>query len=113
MWFSSCRKTEPGTMYVVRLENIGEQDSLNAWCPFQYFGSMAGVRGFNDPNVQVNADGKPVWYQSVFLRSISLFDLWQGMGILIVTEKVRRFEPVQQDRLPAPLLSQLSGWQLV
>ncbi|KAL1856193.1 hypothetical protein Plec18170_004062 [Paecilomyces lecythidis] len=30
-----------------------------------YFGTMAGVRGFNDPNVQVNPDGKPVWYQQV------------------------------------------------
>ncbi|KKK21924.1 hypothetical protein P175DRAFT_0127130 [Aspergillus ochraceoroseus IBT 24754] len=30
-----------------------------------YFGTMAGVRGFNDPNVQVNSDGKPVWYQTV------------------------------------------------
>ncbi|KAJ9307133.1 hypothetical protein DTO217A2_3371 [Paecilomyces variotii] len=30
-----------------------------------YFGTMAGIRGFNDPNVQVNADGKPVWYQQV------------------------------------------------
>lgn len=28
-----------------------------------YFGTMAGVRGFSDPNVQVNADGKSVWYQ--------------------------------------------------
>lgn len=26
---------------------------------------MAGVRGFNDPNVQVNPDGLPVWYQLV------------------------------------------------
>lgn len=26
---------------------------------------MAGVRGFNDPNVQINPDGLPVWYQSV------------------------------------------------
>lgn len=30
-----------------------------------YFGTMAGVRGFNDPNVQVNPDGRSVWYQSV------------------------------------------------
>ncbi|KAL2803429.1 phosphoesterase family-domain-containing protein [Aspergillus granulosus] len=30
-----------------------------------YFGTMAGVRGFNDPNVQVNSDGLPVWYQTV------------------------------------------------
>ncbi|KAL1961731.1 hypothetical protein VTN77DRAFT_1093 [Rasamsonia byssochlamydoides] len=30
-----------------------------------YFGTMAGVRGFNDPNVQVNPDGLPVWYQQV------------------------------------------------
>ncbi|KAK4574546.1 hypothetical protein LTR86_001387 [Recurvomyces mirabilis] len=29
-----------------------------------YFGTMAGVRGFKDPNVQVN-NGKPVWYQTV------------------------------------------------
>lgn len=26
---------------------------------------MAGVRGFSDPNVQVNSDGKPVWQQAV------------------------------------------------
>lgn len=31
-----------------------------------YFGSMAGVRGFSDPNVQVNPNSKPsVWYQEV------------------------------------------------
>ncbi|KAG2418380.1 hypothetical protein HFD88_001481 [Aspergillus terreus] len=30
-----------------------------------YFGTMAGVRGFNDPNVQVNSNGTPVWYQTV------------------------------------------------
>lgn len=30
-----------------------------------YFGTMAGVRGFNDPNVQVNKDGSPVWFQQV------------------------------------------------
>ncbi len=29
-----------------------------------YFGTMAGVRGFSDPNVQKNS-GKPVWYQDV------------------------------------------------
>ncbi|KAJ3071176.1 hypothetical protein HDU98_005693, partial [Podochytrium sp. JEL0797] len=29
-----------------------------------YFGTMAGVRGFSDPNVQVNS-GSPVWQQSV------------------------------------------------
>ncbi|KAF2804329.1 non-hemolytic phospholipase C precursor [Mytilinidion resinicola] len=29
-----------------------------------YFGSMAGIRGYSDPNVQVNA-GRPVWYQDV------------------------------------------------
>lgn len=29
----------------------------------QYFGTMAGVRGFNDPNVQVNPDGNSVWHQ--------------------------------------------------
>ncbi|OOQ87754.1 non-hemolytic phospholipase C precursor [Penicillium brasilianum] len=30
-----------------------------------YFGTMAGVRGFNDPNVQVNSDGQSVWNQVV------------------------------------------------
>lgn len=29
-----------------------------------YFGTMAGVRGFSDPNVQLN-DGVPVWQQEV------------------------------------------------
>lgn len=33
-----------------------------------YFGTMAGVRGFNDPNVQVNSNGRSVWYQSVILQ---------------------------------------------
>ncbi|KAJ5351714.1 hypothetical protein N7452_000688 [Penicillium brevicompactum] len=32
-----------------------------------YFGTMAGVRGFNDPNVQVNPDGNSVWHQVVEL----------------------------------------------
>jgi phospholipase C len=27
-----------------------------------YFGTMAGVRGFKDPNVQIN-NGQSVWYQ--------------------------------------------------
>ncbi|ETI23478.1 hypothetical protein G647_05280 [Cladophialophora carrionii CBS 160.54] len=30
-----------------------------------YFGTMAGVRGFSDPNVQVNPNGKSVWYQKL------------------------------------------------
>ncbi|KAH8648435.1 putative hemolytic phospholipase C precursor [Xylariales sp. PMI_506] len=30
-----------------------------------YFGTMAGVRGFADPNVQINPDGRSVWYQNV------------------------------------------------
>jgi phospholipase C len=29
-----------------------------------YFGTMAGVRGFSDPNVQIT-NGRPVWYQDV------------------------------------------------
>lgn len=29
----------------------------------QYFGTMAGVRGFGDPNVQVNDDGYSVFEQ--------------------------------------------------
>lgn len=30
-----------------------------------YFGTMAGARGFQDPNVQINPDGRAVWHQSV------------------------------------------------
>ncbi|TVY16834.1 Phospholipase C 3 [Lachnellula arida] len=30
-----------------------------------YFGTMAGVRGFSDPNIQVNADGKNTFQQKV------------------------------------------------
>ncbi|KAF5390851.1 hypothetical protein D9757_004453 [Collybiopsis confluens] len=30
-----------------------------------YFGTMAGIRGFKDPNVQVNADGRSVFFQQV------------------------------------------------
>ncbi|KAJ5991937.1 phosphoesterase family-domain-containing protein [Penicillium sp. IBT 35674x] len=30
-----------------------------------YFGTMPGVRGFNDPNVQINSDGQSVWHQQV------------------------------------------------
>ncbi|TVY15315.1 Non-hemolytic phospholipase C [Lachnellula arida] len=30
-----------------------------------YFGTLAGVREFADPNVQINPNGKSVWYQNV------------------------------------------------
>ncbi|THU89209.1 putative phospholipase C [Dendrothele bispora CBS 962.96] len=30
-----------------------------------YFGTLAGVRGFKDPNVQINADGRSVFFQQV------------------------------------------------
>ncbi|GJJ13152.1 hypothetical protein Clacol_007403 [Clathrus columnatus] len=30
-----------------------------------YFGTMAGVRGFGDPNVAITREGKPSWYQKV------------------------------------------------
>ncbi|KAF9061722.1 phosphoesterase family-domain-containing protein [Rhodocollybia butyracea] len=30
-----------------------------------YFGTMAGVRGFKDPNVQINSDGRSVFFQQV------------------------------------------------
>ncbi|KAF8510409.1 extracellular phospholipase C [Hysterangium stoloniferum] len=30
-----------------------------------YFGTMAGVRGFADPNVHIQSNGLPVWYQKV------------------------------------------------
>ncbi|KAL4400562.1 phospholipase C [Malassezia pachydermatis] len=30
-----------------------------------YFGTMAGVRGFSDPNVQIKDDGKSIFYQHV------------------------------------------------
>lgn len=29
-----------------------------------YYGTMAGVRGYKDPNVLKRKDGKPIWYQS-------------------------------------------------
>ncbi|RDL29995.1 uncharacterized protein BP5553_10622 [Venustampulla echinocandica] len=46
-------------------ENLIFFDSLVQNRAFDhYFGTMAGVRGFSDPNVQVN-DGKPVWQQAV------------------------------------------------
>lgn len=31
----------------------------------QYFGTMAGVRGFGDPNVQINPDGRSTFEQYV------------------------------------------------
>ncbi len=31
-----------------------------------YFGTMAGVQGFSDPNVQVNADGLTTFQQCVY-----------------------------------------------
>lgn len=39
-----------------------------------YFGSMAGVRNFKDPNVQVN-DGTPNWYQGIGNLSTKATDL--------------------------------------
>jgi len=30
-----------------------------------YFGSMAGVRGFADPNIHIAQNGKPIWFQPV------------------------------------------------
>ncbi|OAX81171.1 hypothetical protein ACJ72_04490 [Emergomyces africanus] len=30
-----------------------------------YFGTMAGARGYNDPNVQINPNGRPLWYQPI------------------------------------------------
>jgi phospholipase C len=30
-----------------------------------YFGTMSGVRGFSDPNVEVTDGKKPVWYQEI------------------------------------------------
>ncbi|KIJ38386.1 hypothetical protein M422DRAFT_781472 [Sphaerobolus stellatus SS14] len=30
-----------------------------------YFGSMAGVRGFADPNVHIAQNGRPIWFQPV------------------------------------------------
>lgn len=39
-----------------------------------YFGTMAGIRGFADPNVQVN-DGTPVFYQNTGNLSTKTTDL--------------------------------------
>ena len=38
-----------------------------------YFGTLAGVRGFSDPNVQVN-DGRSVWYQDVEANVTNIAD---------------------------------------
>jgi phospholipase C len=42
--------------------SIPHQQEYMFWL-LQYFGTMAGVRGFADPNVAINPDGKSVWYQ--------------------------------------------------
>jgi phospholipase C len=34
---------------------------------------MAGVRGFADPNVQINPDGRSVWYQYARLATNPIF----------------------------------------
>ncbi|KAH8816010.1 non-hemolytic phospholipase C precursor [Xylogone sp. PMI_703] len=39
-----------------------------------YFGTMAGVRGFSDPNAQINPDGKSVFYQEVIPEMSPLTD---------------------------------------
>lgn len=42
---------------------------------------MAGVRGFNDPNVQVNKDGSPVWFQLVANKPFSVeLVAWNSNG---------------------------------
>ncbi|CAI7587477.1 hypothetical protein N7533_005992 [Penicillium manginii] len=47
-----------------------------------YYGTMAGVRGFADPNVQINPDGQSVWNQTVDPsmsdRSSGLFPFYLG-----------------------------------
>ena len=48
----------PGEIFCLR-----QQNSSSIFWPLQYFGTMSGVRGFADPNVAINPDGKSVWYQ--------------------------------------------------
>lgn len=41
----------------------------------KYFGTMAGVRGFGDPNVLITSEGKPSWYQYVNPIKLNLANL--------------------------------------
>lgn len=53
---------------------------------------MAGVRGFNDPNVQVNKDGSPVWLQLVANQPFSVeLVAWNsnGTGLALVDRSTK------------------------
>ncbi|KAJ4418534.1 hypothetical protein N0V82_005514 [Gnomoniopsis sp. IMI 355080] len=39
-----------------------------------YLGTLKGVRGFSDPNVQINPNGKPVWYHNEWLPTQIAFN---------------------------------------
>lgn len=41
-----------------------------------YFGTMAGVRGFKDPNVLQGSSGKPIWYQPTNKTSTGFLLPW-------------------------------------
>jgi hypothetical protein len=68
---------------------------------------MAGVRGFSDPNVQVNPDGLPVWYQSVYHKGYK-----DGGDGLLIPIKTSRLRHVQQDHDPLAMVSGISGRRL-
>jgi len=53
-----------------------------------YFGSLRGVRGFNDPRPQLQPNGKPVWYQPV--ASVKT-DRYQDRGLHPDAEHVLPF----------------------
>lgn len=53
---------------------------------------MAGVRGFNDPNVQVNADGLDVYHQYVLLAHCKTFETDLPIGLL-TPQCLRRQRP--------------------
>ncbi|EPE37041.1 non-hemolytic phospholipase C precursor, putative [Glarea lozoyensis ATCC 20868] len=88
---------------------LGLPDSL-------YFGTMAGVRGFADPNVQINPDGRTTFQQLVTdpgdinprrLQSLNLFErLWQLVLFLLGL-----FIPKERSLLNADV-TQLTPWHI-
>jgi phospholipase C len=65
MWCCSCKVCLTfGLVSLISLETIAHNCTENRAFD-HYFGTMAGVRGFSDPNVQTDSNGVPVWKQPV------------------------------------------------
>jgi phospholipase C len=62
---------------------------------------MAGVRGFSDPNVQINPDGKSVFYQCVY-------DLLMGWSANVV-RKLNKTMTTKAEYLLPFYLNQAGG----